>query len=198
MPRLPAFDNDHVLDQAMYAFWRRGYHATSIRDLIKATGLQPGSLYAAFGGKRQLFQCVLDHYHQYNIDRIRAHLNTDAPPLERIRLVFDRLVKRCLEDMEARGCLMSNTILELSCVDTELSRRANDMFDEIEQALIPVIREGQEQGQIPRDKQASGLARYLVSNIHGIRVYSRNSPESSHLRGLVDKILDSISVPAAP
>lgn len=32
----------------MLRFWERGYRATSIEDLVKATGVKPGSLYAAF------------------------------------------------------------------------------------------------------------------------------------------------------
>ncbi|MBS1269836.1 MAG: HTH-type transcriptional repressor ComR [Gammaproteobacteria bacterium] len=190
MPKSPAFDNYYVLDQAMEVFWRQGYHATSIRDLVKATGLQPGSLYAAFGGKRQLFQRVLDHYHESNVDRIREHLNADTTPVKRIRDVFEHLLQYCQEDLEGKGCLMANTILELSCVDADLSRRANNMFDDVEEQFLQVIKEGQIEGQIPPAKDPLTLARYLVMSIHGIRVYSRGNLDSSHLHALVDETLD--------
>jgi TetR/AcrR family transcriptional repressor of nem operon len=152
MPRSPTFDNHYVLDQATEVFWRRGYHATSVRDLVRATGLQPGSLYAAFGGKRQLFQQVLDHYHTENLEQIREHLGSSGSPLERITAVFDVLLKRCQEDLEGKGCLMANTILELSCVDSELSRRANDMFKDMEREFVRVIEEAKATGEIPADK----------------------------------------------
>ncbi|WP_432648842.1 TetR family transcriptional regulator [Methylomarinum roseum] len=45
MARPIAFDRDHVLQQAIDVFWLRGYTATSIKNLVNATGLQPGSLY---------------------------------------------------------------------------------------------------------------------------------------------------------
>ena len=36
----------------MRQFWERGYRATSVDDLVRATGVKPGSLYSAFpGGK---------------------------------------------------------------------------------------------------------------------------------------------------
>ena len=193
MPRSPGFDNHYVLDQAMEVFWRRGYHATSMRDLVRATGLQPGSLYAAFGGKRRLFQHVLDHYHETNVTQIRSHLRADKPPMTRIRTVFDRLLEGCQEDLEGRGCLMANTILELSCVDVELSRRANRMFEDLEVDLAGVIREAQSQGEIPRRSDPGTLARFLIMAIHGIRVYSRGNLDASHLRGVVDQTLDSIT-----
>lgn len=193
MPRTPSFDNHYVLDQATEVFWRRGYHATSMRDLIKATGLQPGSLYAAFGGKRLLFQRVLEHYHRTNVAQIRGYLNDDLPAIVRIRNVFDRLLERCQEDLEGKGCLMANTILELSCVDAELSTRANRMFQDIEQDFVDVIREAQSQGEISQDKDPGTLARFLIMAIHGIRVYNRGNLDISRLKGLVDQTLDSIT-----
>lgn len=195
MPRSPTFDNHYVLDQAMEVFWRRGYHATSVRDLVRATGLQPGSLYAAFGGKRDLFRRVLDHYHVANIDQIRRYLEQGASPLGRIQKVFDALLKRCQEDLEGKGCLMVNTILELSCVDAELSRRANNMFEEIEEDLMRVIEQGQAEGEVTADKDPRTLGRYLIMSIHGIRVYSRGNLDASHLQSLVDQTLESLRSP---
>ena len=62
MARPAQYDRDKILDKAMQTFWEHGYHATSISDLVEATRLQPGSLYAAFESKRGLFLAALDHY----------------------------------------------------------------------------------------------------------------------------------------
>lgn len=197
MPRSPTFDHHYVLHQAMEIFWRRGYHATSMRDLVRATGLQPGSLYAAFGGKRDLFRRVLDHYHEANVTQVREHLTGPASPLERLRTVFDVLIKRCQEDLEGKGCLMANTILELSCVDPELSRRANRMYEEIEQEFLRVVEEGRACGQIPLHKDPRTVARYLIVNMHGIRVYGRGNLDPSYLHTLVHEALFSITAPGS-
>jgi len=192
MPRPVTYHDHDVLERATAVFWRQGYHRTSIRDLVSATGLQPGSLYAAFGGKRELFQRVLDRYHEQNLEDVRTQLRADTGPVERIRRFFDRLLQRCREDDDGRGCLMGNTILELACVDDELSRRANRMFEEIERAFLAVIEEARSKGDIPRHKDPARTACYLVMSIHGIRVYSRGSPDPARLRVLVDETLDAI------
>ena len=62
MARPREFDIDHVLNAAMHAFWQRGYEATSLADLMEATGLQKGSLYKAFGDKHSLFMQALNRY----------------------------------------------------------------------------------------------------------------------------------------
>lgn len=59
MARPRNFSEDTVLAQAGDLFARMGYNGTSIDDLLSATGLQRGSLYKAFGSKRNLFEKVL-------------------------------------------------------------------------------------------------------------------------------------------
>lgn len=56
------FDIQAALDNAMEVFWRHGYEGTSIADLTRAIGITPSSLYAAFDGKRQLFDRVVERY----------------------------------------------------------------------------------------------------------------------------------------
>ena len=72
MPRPCEYDRETVVEQATALFWEQGYGKTSIGDLVDATGLQPGSLYAAFGNKKGLFLAVIEHYNQAFIAKIRA------------------------------------------------------------------------------------------------------------------------------
>ena len=62
MGRPRAFDMDQALDQALHVFWEKGYAGTSITDLTEAMGINPPSLYAAFGNKEKLFKKALDRY----------------------------------------------------------------------------------------------------------------------------------------
>ena len=56
------FDEDGALEAAMRLFWEQGYDATGVADLTKAMGITPPSLYAAFGGKEELFRRAVDRY----------------------------------------------------------------------------------------------------------------------------------------
>lgn len=59
MARPRAFDEKTVLAQARALFAKQGYNGTSIDDLVRMTGLLRGSLYKAFGSKRNLFEMLL-------------------------------------------------------------------------------------------------------------------------------------------
>ena len=54
-----SFDEQQVVRHATALFTGRGYEATSIDDLVAATGLHRGSLYKAFGSKRGIFLAAL-------------------------------------------------------------------------------------------------------------------------------------------
>src|SRR3981189_399808 len=58
------FDRDAALEAAMLLFWRKGFAATSMNDLCDAMGVRSPSLYAAFGGKEELYLEAIAHYVQ--------------------------------------------------------------------------------------------------------------------------------------
>lgn len=59
MGRPREFDEARVIRKSKELFASQGYHGTSLDDLVKATGLLRGSIYKAFGSKRNLFETSL-------------------------------------------------------------------------------------------------------------------------------------------
>jgi AcrR family transcriptional regulator len=78
--RPKSFDRDMTIVDAMLLFWIKGYEATSVKDIEKATGLKTSSLYNTFGGKEQLFVISLKHYAEFIIDRrVKRYLTQNDP-----------------------------------------------------------------------------------------------------------------------
>jgi AcrR family transcriptional regulator len=101
MARQREFDEGTVLDAAVLCFWKQGYEATSVRDLVAQTGITSASLYNAFGDKRALYQKALDHFVEASVaDRIRRC--EALPPRQAIEAFFEDIVKRSLNDHQGR------------------------------------------------------------------------------------------------
>lgn len=64
MPRQTSFTTSQLTDRALEHFWSHGFHASSMDDLVKATGVSRHGIYTAFGGKKALFLACFDHYQQ--------------------------------------------------------------------------------------------------------------------------------------
>ena len=67
MARPREFDSDVVLTALRDVFWEHGYEGTSYANITAATGLQKGSLYAAYGDKRSLYLEAIGRYDQENV-----------------------------------------------------------------------------------------------------------------------------------
>jgi len=64
MGRTKQFNRQAALEDAMKVFWAKGFHGTSMQDLVDELGVNRQSLYDTFGGKHELFEAALERYRE--------------------------------------------------------------------------------------------------------------------------------------
>jgi TetR/AcrR family transcriptional repressor of nem operon len=184
MARPREFDEGAVLDAAVLCFWKQGYEATSVRDLVAQTGITAASLYNAFGDKRALYQRALDHYVEASTaDRIRRC--EVLPPLQAIEEFFADIVKRSLNDRDRKGCMLVNAALDVAPHDPAFRKVVAKVLVGIETFFLTCARSGQADGTITRSLPAETLSQNLLGVLMGIRVLARVRPERTLLEGVV-------------
>ncbi|MCX7311617.1 MAG: TetR/AcrR family transcriptional regulator [Hyphomicrobiales bacterium] len=184
MARPRDFEETDALDAAIGCFWRRGYEATSVRDLAAAMGISGTSLYNAFDDKRTLFVRALDRY-MAETARERIHrLERTLPPKQAIRRFIGEVIDRSVDDVERRGCFLINSALEVAPHDPELGEEIAQRLSEIEAFFRRTIKAGQAAGEIPAARDARDLSRLLLGVLLGIRVLARARPERALLEGV--------------
>ena len=193
MTRPAEFVRDEVLHRAMETFWRQGYKATSMKDLTRATGLQPGSLYGAFKSKRSLFLEALETYYQFNMNGLEERLSRTGSPIDRIQGVFERIIEASTTDPDNKGCMMVNTLLETPAVDKEINHRLREMFKSVESRLKEVIIDAQNSGHIDKTKDPELLAQAVLTGMHGMRVLCRTQPHPDVLHNCMNSLLSVLS-----
>jgi len=193
MAGVKQFDESEVLDRAMRLFWRHGYAATSIRDLTAGTGINRGSLYAAFGSKQRLFLAVLDYYAEKVGNPLMREL-ADPDPRRAIEQMLESIIKRTSDPKWPRGCLQTNTALECPNVGDEISRKIAERFGQQESAIYRMLRRAQAAGLIDQAGDARALARFFTGVAHALNVVNKASADPAILRDMVKVALSVLDI----
>jgi len=167
-----AFDREAALAAAMEVFWAKGFESTSISDLTQAMGINPPSLYSAFGDKEKLFLEAMERYS----DRNRNACPYGDEPTAR-GAVEKMLTYAAHEFTEAsehpRGCLMmmaSTTAANGSeAMRKWIAQRRNSARD----YLRARIRRGIEEGDVPAESDATALTDFYFTILTGMALQSR-------------------------
>jgi TetR/AcrR family transcriptional repressor of nem operon len=184
MPGVKQFDRDVVLDRAMALFWRRGYEATSIQELVDATGINRGSIYGTFGDKQGLFLAALDHYWEKIAKPMMAELS-DPDPRQAVERMLDSIVRRTSDPRLPRGCLATNTSLECPATGDEITRRIAAGFGEQESAIYRVLHRAQVAGLLDSRLDTRAMARFFLAVAQGMNVVNKALPDSEILRDIL-------------
>ncbi|HEY1863137.1 MAG TPA: TetR/AcrR family transcriptional regulator [Roseiarcus sp.] len=193
MARPREFDEGAALHAAVLCFWKQGYEATSVRDLVEHTGVTAASLYNAFGDKRALYEKALDRYVEQSIaDRIRRC--ESLPPLRAIEAFFEEIVKRSLNDRERKGCMLVNAALDVAPHDPAFRKIVAGVLVGMEAFFQGCIEAGQVDGTITRSLPAATLAQNLLGVLMGIRVLARVRSERALLEGVAAPALARLRV----
>jgi len=187
MPWEKTYNETEVLERAMHAFWAHGYAGTSICNLVAATGINRGSIYAAYTNKRNLFMEVLRHYDKIHRQDFLARITLMHAAKEAIIAAFDAAARQCGADGTPGGCLLVNTELELSPHDAEVGDFVNASLLEVEDFFFSSIEAGQRQGTIAQSVKARTTAQALLGLFLGLRVLTRSRPHRTALNAITSQ-----------
>ncbi|MDX2493511.1 MAG: TetR/AcrR family transcriptional regulator [Desulfuromusa sp.] len=159
------FRRDEVIDKSINLFWQNGFSASSMQQVVKTTGLKPGSIYLAFGNKEGLFREALESYAQKGMEQIRTALDTAPGVGEGICAIIEKMV----QDSHRKNycsCFLIKTQLELAAEENELYDFAAAKLGEIEK-LYQSYLEKEFSTTVSQRRAAS-----VMLHIFGVKVYS--------------------------
>ena len=189
MARPREFDEEKVKQALMNVFWEKGYEATSMQDLVAATGLLKGSLYGAFGDKQALYLAALEHYETTQIRAGIAMLGSDSSVAEKIGNLFNTVIESARTGVYAGGCLLCNASVEMAAVDSAVQQVVQKQIRGLEKAIAGAI--GNES---TRDNAANrSLATFVVAAYFGARVIAKAGLPIAMLETTRDRCLEYIN-----
>jgi TetR/AcrR family transcriptional repressor of nem operon len=187
------FEEEQALERAMELFWRRGYEATSMQDLVDELGLNRSSLYAAFGDKHALYLRALDRYLQMATSATAERLGgTDAPVRATLRAWLHEVATNLCASPGRRGCFMVNAAIELGGHDAHAAGRLERAFATLEDVFAAAVQRGQRSGELDARLDARAVARFLLTMVIGLRARGRTNVAEEDLHDSVELALRAL------
>lgn len=173
MARSREFDENKVLDAAMYLFWSKGYSATSMQDIVNSTGLQRPSIYNAYGNKRRLFEIALMRYADRVIGRFVKAIQTAPTARLAVATLLESMVNQHFDTATPGGCLIGLAAQENSQHGAETRAVVAREFHRIDEAVCARLIQGTADGEFPKDMDPYGTSTAIVSICAGLLTLAR-------------------------
>lgn len=171
MGRPREFDEEVALTRIMNVFWAKGFEGATLSDLVAATGLKKGSLYAAFGDKRAMYLKALALYDRTAIDAAIGVLAGTGAPAKRVDKFLQSAIDAVTTEKDRRGCFLCNASVDQAALDAESETAVKVSIGRLERALEDVL-------SAPtigtrRHGKAHANAQHLLSVYFGLRVLAK-------------------------
>jgi AcrR family transcriptional regulator len=179
-----AFDKEEALDRALQVFLRRGYEGASLAELTDAMGINPPSLYAAFGNKEALFRQALDRYTASFEDVTKTAMQ--APSAREATELFMRGTIDSQTRRNGQGCLLVHGALTCAESSDPIKRELLARRSENEEMLRERYDRAVQDGDLPANTDTAALARYVATVLQGTAVQAAGGVAREALYDLIE------------
>lgn len=186
MKRARPYNREAALDAALTLFWRKGYHATSLKDLEAALKMKPGSIYAAFSSKESLFLSALERYFHRNRDELRSMVEEAETPLNGLADYLRELGQKHEADPECHACMLIKTLLDTTASEAAIAQRARLYLDQMREEFTAIFDLAKSRGELPPDADSDRLARRYQSDITALKIEAHRGTDQVELGTLAE------------
>ena len=178
---------EKILEAARGLFNTKGFNATTISDLVEATGMQKGSLYFHFPGKDAIAREVLKEATDEFMEFLSKVLGGDNPGAG-LENFFRSALDKHLATGFVGGCIFGNTALEMTDFDPEFAGMIDRVFDDWISMVASVVTGAQKRGQIRADINDEAMAKHIIATIEGGIMMSRLKKDERPMRECLDTL----------
>lgn len=188
MARSARYDRQTALEKAVQLFWARGYHATSMKQIEQALDMRPGSIYATFGSKDQLFSEALDAYVAKGNALLGNLVAGQGQIIDALQDYLRDLAIACHPGScePSKACMLVKTLLEASYTHDSIAGQANELLHGIEQSFARALIEARDRGELKPDTDCNRLARLVQAQIMGLRAFAQRETSAEQVSQLAD------------
>lgn len=181
MARHREFDPEAALEDAMRLFWEKGYHETSVRDLVAGTGVSHAGLYGTFGNKEEVFALALVRYKQEVMTRLMADLSAPGASLREIIGHFEGLFALGEDPRFRAGCMICNAAVDRAHEDPKTAAQMRTHLEDLATAFRTALARAKEKGEVRADLDPAAAADVLTATQMAMALMMRGRVESKRI-----------------
>ncbi|WP_422048343.1 TetR/AcrR family transcriptional regulator [Shimia sp.] len=191
MPRPQSQTRQDLLTNAMMAFWKGGYRAVSVGDLVRETGVSRGSLYSDYSGKEALFSAVLDHYQTHVVTPLFGAVEAPDAGLEAIASYLSAAIaQEGRANDGVTGCLVCSTWGQISTEEADIKAKLLAHADRLTAGFTAALtRENTKAGNPLSTEELEALGHYTMTAVQGLWSYARLAPRRDQLQKAADQLI---------
>jgi AcrR family transcriptional regulator len=178
-----------IIQKAAHLFNTKGYHGTSMGDIIAATGLAKGGIYGNFSSKEEIAILAFEYAYQTVINQIRMKTQARKSKIEKLLAIIDYYRNYSLNPPIEGGCPILNASCDVDDSQSELRDRVAEAAQEMLQSLTNLIQAGREAGEIRPEVNPERAADLIYSQIEGGIMLARITRNPHKLNHLLDQLL---------
>ena len=190
MARNKEFDYDEKLEIVRNLFWEKGYNATSMHDIVATMNLNRSSIYDTYGNKHDLFLKCFSNYASFKENQYLKASKAKEKAIDALEYVIRDVVDQTLTDDES--CLIVKTIFEVAPFDEEVKLLLSNRGKSLQMILGNLIVQAQKDGDIKSKKNATIIARYILSSFSTYWSHYILSKSKKEVMEMVDFLTEQI------
>ena len=190
MAKTAKFNRQEVIDIATNLYWKKGFHATSMRNLQDEIDMRPGSIYAAFGSKDALFKETLKNYTDMGIEQLQHLAAQHLSPIDALKAFVKAQVIDTQTDAPNGVCMLSKTLSELTEENQTLIEVTKACLGEIANEMIALIEKAKALGEINKNKDSQELTQHVQIQIAGLRTFAKINSDKKLLDTKIEAIFN--------
>ncbi len=185
------FDRDTALDQAMEVFWRHGYEGATIAQLTEAMGINPPSLYAAFGSKEALLKAALYRYTARREAWMEEVLSAPTAREVTARMLMG-VAEKQTDPSNPPGCLLVQGGLACGSGSANVPFELAARRAQTEEQLRHRFERAKAEGDLAEAADPAALARYVSAVITGMSVMASSGADREALAQVAEVAIRSV------
>ncbi len=185
------FDKMEALAQCMHAFQSSGYRQTSYAQLVKATGVNRSSIYAAFGDKAALFEQALQMYVDRGIAMMTETLRGQASPFQGIIAALKMIEKRATES-GPQGCLCGNSASGVAEQNPNVARIIQTFYNRFRDLFQQSFEHAIAAGELSADIDSAHWSMLILTLTQGLSNLVQGGIERQSVRSLMSGLIGQL------